>query len=155
MEPDGKWSNPKESVTAAANEFTPATDDNDELIEIGGLSTKPVKQEAASTDQILQRTPLHSGGTPGTSSPANHSSTNKRAAAQVIDLTGSDDDDDDDDESPVRPAKRPALNEFDRSLHREDLRSSFSNSGLVSRRNYPLIYSASSGSSSHASGYDT
>lgn len=146
VEPDGKWSNPK-----ATEGFTPAADDSDELIEIGGLKPLPLKEETSSSDQVLQRTPVHSWGTPGTSSPANYSSTNKRAAAQVIDLTGSDDED----ESPVRPMKRPTLNRLDRSLPPEDSRNSFSNGGLVSKRSYPFINSTSSGSSSHASGYDT
>lgn len=107
VEPGGRWTKPTDpdttnSNTTAIGGFTPATDDHDELIEIGGFSPVPMKKEQPATNQILQRTPVHSWGTPGTSSPANRSSTNKRAASQVIDLTGSDDEDD----SPVRPAKR-------------------------------------------------
>ena len=149
VEPGGRWAKPKDTDTTTNNTttggFSPATDDHDELIEIRGFSPVPMKQEQPATNQVLQRTPVHSWATPGTSSPANHSSTNKRAAAQVIDLTGSDDEDD----SPVRPAKRPALNGLNRNLLSEDSNDS------VSRRRYPFFIPTSTGHSSHANGYDT
>lgn len=104
MEPSGRWSNP--SDTAAAGGITPATDDNDDIIEIGEPTSVGIKQEPPTPDRGLQRTPAFSLEPPK-SSPANPSSSNKRPAAQVIDLTGSDDEDG----SPV-PAKRRALDPF-------------------------------------------
>ncbi|KAI9368006.1 transport protein particle component-domain-containing protein [Aspergillus egyptiacus] len=102
IEPDGRWSNPKEEVAVRPGNITPATDD-DELIEIREPGVTPVKQESFPVLDSLQRTPSRSREQSSTFSTA----TNKRSAP-LIDLTGSDDDEDD---SPVRPPKRPAVNQ--------------------------------------------
>lgn len=130
MEPSGKWSTPGDTAAGepASGQFTPATDDSDDLIEIREPSYPVVKREQASADSALLQTPAHSQGPPNLS-PVNPPSSNKRPAA-VIDLTGSDDDED---ESPVRPAKRPTIN-----AERQEFRSLYRDSDLLNGRRYAL-----------------
>ncbi|KAL2830637.1 transport protein particle component-domain-containing protein [Aspergillus pseudoustus] len=123
IEPDGTWSNPKEEVPASGpNSITPATDDDDDLIEIREPGVTPVKQEPLSVPldsfQPNQQTPARSRE----QSSAWSTATNKRPAP-VIDLTASDDEDDG---SPIRPPKRPAIN-VQRPLPRHDPRNSHTN----------------------------
>ncbi|KAI9040882.1 MIZ zinc finger protein [Aspergillus affinis] len=142
IEPDGTWSGPKDDENGAAGGVTPASyndyddeelkeeeeedDDDDDLIEIKEPGVPIVKRESLpSRGLTLQRTPVQSRE-PSTASSIARLSTNKRPAAQVIDLTGSDDEE----ESPVRPTKRPALNVFSRSLPRPGFRGSY-NGGTV------------------------
>ncbi|KAE8348184.1 PINIT domain-containing protein [Aspergillus coremiiformis] len=149
IEPDGKWSNPKVDEASEAGGVTPESDDDD-LIEIKELGNTPVKQESLpATSLSLHRTPAQSREPSSTSSAA-RLSTNKRPAAQVIDLTGSDDDNDDD--FPVRPSKRPVLNLLGRSLSRQEFHNS-NNSGLVNGRAAPLANQTCSESPSQPSGY--
>ncbi|KAL3455632.1 transport protein particle component-domain-containing protein [Aspergillus heterothallicus] len=105
IEPDGTWSNPKEEAQAAPETEEDYDDgDDDELIEIREPGVTPVKQEPLSVSlDSFQQTPARSREQSSTWSTA----TNKRPAP-VIDLTASDDENDDD--SPVRPAKRTAIN---------------------------------------------
>lgn len=104
IEPTGKWSNPKdEEATQNGGGVTPATDDDDDLIEIKEPSVIPLKQEPLPVHIALQRTPAQSREASTTSS-ATRPSSNKRSAAQVIDLTGSDDED-----TPPRHPKRQAI----------------------------------------------
>ncbi|GAB1206857.1 hypothetical protein APSETT445_005560 [Aspergillus pseudonomiae] len=94
MEPDGRWSNPKVGDVSEAGGVTPESDDDD-LIEIKELGNTPVKQESLPAASLsLQQTPAQSRE-PSSTSSVTRLSTNKRPAAQVIDLTGSDDDNDD------------------------------------------------------------
>lgn len=106
IEPDGTWTTPKSDDTTGANGVThnPASDDDD-LIEVNEAGFTPIKQESVATTLSLQQTPIQSRE-PSSAPSAARPSTNKRPAAQVIDLTASDDEED----LPVRPAKRPALN---------------------------------------------
>ncbi|OOF91069.1 hypothetical protein ASPCADRAFT_211338 [Aspergillus carbonarius ITEM 5010] len=126
IEPDGRWSNPNHEDSAKASGFTPTTDDDDELIEIREPGVTPIKQESLSAPAFLvHRTPTQSRE-PSATSSAVHLSTNKRNVAQVIDLTGSDEDDD----TPIRPAKRSALNSMSRSSLRQDFSNSY-NGGFL------------------------
>ncbi|KAB8069798.1 PINIT domain-containing protein [Aspergillus leporis] len=154
IEPDGRWSNPKIDDATGAGGVTPASDDggsdDDDLIEIKELGNTPVKQESLPTASLsLQRTPAQSREPSSTSSVA-RMSTNKRPAAQVIDLTGSDDDNGDD--SPVRPPKRPALSLLNRSSSRPGFPNSYK-SGLVNGRSAPFAGQTSSESPSQSGGY--
>ncbi|KKK25069.1 MIZ zinc finger protein [Aspergillus rambellii] len=115
IEPDGQWSGPKEETPVGPSGATPATDEDDELIEIREPGITPVKQESLPASDALHQTPARSRET---SSAWSHHTTNKRSAAQVIDLTLSDDNEDD---SPVRPAKRPAIELLNRPVPRHDL----------------------------------
>ncbi|KAL4989059.1 PINIT domain-containing protein [Aspergillus falconensis] len=113
IEPDGRWSNPKDEASATGpGTVTPATDD-DELIEIREPGVTPVKQEHFPPLDLWRQTPAPSREQSSTWS------SNKRPAP-VIDLTGSDDDDD----SPIRPPKRQAVH-MHRPLPRQDSRSSY------------------------------
>ncbi|KAF4272186.1 hypothetical protein KXW56_003089 [Aspergillus fumigatus] len=151
IEPDGKWSSPKEDEFKGAGGVTPATEDEDELIEIKEPGIVRVKQESLSASGLsLERTPAQSREPSATSSAA-RLSTNKRSAAQVIDLTGSDDDDGD--FSPVRPAKRLASNAPHRAYVRPAFRNSFS-SGLVNGGNFSTTNQTNSESPRHTGGLD-
>ncbi|PKX95768.1 Siz/PIAS RING finger protein [Aspergillus novofumigatus IBT 16806] len=133
IEPDGKWSK-----------------DEDELIEIKEPGIVHVKQESLSASGLsLERTPAQSREPSATSSAA-RLSTNKRPAAQVIDLTGSDDDGD---LSPVRPAKRLGSNAPHRAYARPAFRNSFS-SGLVNGGNFSFTNQTNSESPRHIGGFD-
>ncbi|KAL4976193.1 PINIT domain-containing protein [Aspergillus desertorum] len=113
IEPDGRWSNPKDEASATGPGIvTPATD-NDELIEIKEPGVTPVKQEHLPPVDLWRQTPATSREQSSTWS------SNKRPAP-VIDLTGSDDDED----SPIRPPKRQAIH-MHRPLPRQDPRSSY------------------------------
>ncbi|KAG2025908.1 hypothetical protein GB937_002050 [Aspergillus fischeri] len=150
IEPDGKWSSPKEDEFKGAGGVTPATEDEDELIEIKEPGIVHVKQESLSASGLsLERTPAQSREPSATSSAA-RLSTNKRSAAQVIDLTGSDDDGD---LSPVRPAKRLASNAPHRAYARPAFRNSFS-SGLVNGGNFSFTNQTNSESPRHIGGFD-
>jgi E3 SUMO-protein ligase PIAS1 len=150
IEPDGKWSSPKEDEFKGAGGVTPATEDEDELIEIKEPGFVHVKQESLSASVLsLERTPAQSREPSATSSAA-RLSTNKRPAAQVIDLTGSDDDGD---LSPVRPAKRLASNAPHRAYARPTFRNSFS-SGLVNGGNFSFTNQTNSESPRHIGGFD-
>ncbi|KAF4255839.1 hypothetical protein CNMCM8812_003881 [Aspergillus fumigatus] len=151
IEPDGKWSSPKEDEFKGAGGVTPATEDEDELIEIKEPGIVRVKQESLPASGLsLERTPAQSREPSATSSAA-RLSTNKRSAAQVIDLTGSDDDDGD--FSPVRPAKRLASNAPHRAYVRPAFRNSFS-SGLVNGGNFSTTNQTNSESPRHTGGLD-
>ncbi|GFF56194.1 MIZ zinc finger protein [Aspergillus lentulus] len=150
IEPDGKWSSPKEDEFKGAGGVTPATEDEDELIEIKEPGIVHVKQESLSASGLsLERTPAQSRE-PSATSSAVRLSTNKRPAAQVIDLTGSDDDGD---LSPVRPAKRLASNAPHRAYARPAFRNSFS-SGLVNGGNFSFTNQINSESPRHIGGFD-
>ncbi|GIK06524.1 SUMO ligase siz1 [Aspergillus viridinutans] len=148
IEPDGNWSSPKEDEFEGAGGVTPATEDEDELIEIKEPGIVHVKQESLSASGLsLERTPAQSRE-PSATSSATRLSTNKRSAAQVIDLTGSDDDG-----SPVRPAKRLASNAPHRAYARPAFRNSFS-SGLVNGGNFSFTNQTNSESPRHIGGFD-
>ncbi|RAK96428.1 uncharacterized protein BO80DRAFT_458967 [Aspergillus ibericus CBS 121593] len=116
IEPDGRWSSPNHEESSKPGGFTPATDDDEDLIEIREPGVTPIKQESLSDPTLLvHRTPTQSRE-PSAASSAAHLSTNKRNAAQVIDLTGSDEEED----TPIRPAKRPAYNSMNRPSPRQD-----------------------------------
>ncbi|RHZ45842.1 Siz/PIAS RING finger protein [Aspergillus thermomutatus] len=150
IEPDGKWSSPKGDEFKGAGGVTPATDDEDELVEIKEPGIVHVKQESLSASGLsLERTPAQSREPSATSSAA-RLSTNKRSAAQVIDLTGSDDDGE---LSPVRPAKRLASNAHHRAYSRPEFRNSFS-SGLVNGGNLSFTNQTNPKSPRHTGGYD-
>ncbi|KAB8253953.1 PINIT domain-containing protein [Aspergillus pseudonomiae] len=150
MEPDGRWSNPKVGDVSEAGGVTPESDDDD-LIEIKELGNTPVKQESLPAASLsLQQTPAQSRE-PSSTSSVTRLSTNKRPAAQVIDLTGSDDDNDDG--SPVRPLKRPALSLLNRSLPRQEFQSSY-NTALANGRTAPRAGQTSSESPTQRSGYN-
>lgn len=117
------------------------------MIEIKEPGIPSVKRESLPGRNLtLQRTPVQSRE-PSTTSSIARPSTNKRPAAQVIDLTGSDDDD-----SPVRPAKRPALDVFNRALTRPGFRSSYSG-GTVNGKASPYGSQHSPDSSGRIGGY--
>lgn len=104
IEPDGSWHSPEEPGTATLGGVTPATDDEDDVIEIKEPGAASVKREPVPLSLLgLQQTPAQSREASTTSSAAPFSG-RKRPAAEVIDLTLSDDDD-----SPARPARRRAL----------------------------------------------
>lgn len=131
VEPDGVWSNPNEAEAIKLGGVTPATEDDDDLIEISEPENKPVKQEPVPSSVMFERTPAQSRETSTPSSAARFSS-KKRPSAQVIDLTGSDDDDD---SSPQPPPKRPALNFPIRGDFHQPLASS-----PLHSRSYPSSY---------------
>lgn len=70
--------------------------------------------------------------------------------AQVIDLTASDDEDDG---SPVRPAKRPALNTFDRFLPGQETRN-LNSTGFSNGAALAFASQTSSESPAQTGGYD-
>ncbi|PLB34495.1 transport protein particle component-domain-containing protein [Aspergillus candidus] len=148
IEPDGRWSAPKGDDATGADGFNPASDE-DELIEVREPGVTPIKQEATSAQSYsLLCTPTQSRE-PSTASAA-HQSTNKRSVAQVIDLTASDDEDDD---SPVRPAKRPALNTFDRFLPGQETRN-LNSTGFSNGAALAFASQTSSESPAQTGGYD-
>lgn len=109
IEPDGAWSSPNDADEVKLGGMTPATDDDDDdLIEITEPGASAVKQEPMPTSLMLERTPAQSQSQSREASTPSSAvrMSKKRSAAQVIDLTASDDEDD---ESPVPPAKRPAV----------------------------------------------
>ncbi|GKZ27138.1 SUMO ligase siz1 [Aspergillus brasiliensis] len=126
IEPDGQWSSPNQEDSAKVGGFTPTTDDDDELIEIREPGVTPIKQESfPATSFFVHRTPTQSRE-PSATSSAPYLSTNKRNAAQVIDLTGSDEEDD----TPIRPVKRPAFNQTNRPSSQQDFCNPY-NGGFV------------------------
>lgn len=88
VDPDGKWSVTTQRSPSA--DFGPNSDDDEDIIEIQGLSQ-------ATRVNPSSQTPSSSGVREGTAVPR---SSSKRPISQVIDLTLSDDDE------PPRPAKR-------------------------------------------------
>ncbi|BCR89068.1 SUMO ligase siz1 [Aspergillus chevalieri] len=147
IEPDGTWSTPKSDDTTGANGVThnPASDDDD-LIEVNEAGFTPVKQEPVATALSLQQTPIQSRE-PSSAPSAARPSTNKRPAAQVIDLTASDDEED----LPVRPAKRPALNAPSHSFPALPSLSS----GYTNGQDFPLSSQTNySDTQSQRGGYD-
>lgn len=131
VEPDGVWSNPNDADTIKLGGVTPATDDDDDLIEITEPGSRSVKQEPIPSSIMLERTPAQSRETSTPSSAARLSS-KKRPSAPVIDLTGSDDDDD---SSPQPPPKRPALSFSIRGDSHQPAASS-----PLHSRSYPPLY---------------
>ena len=121
--------------------------EEDELIEVEEPGTTSVKQEPLPISISLQRTPVQSQE-PSTSS-AVLTSSKKRPAPQVIDLTGSDDDDDG---TPVRPAKRRPLNLPDRVFN-HGLDFAF-NGNLANGRNHLFSGQNDSQISSRNTSYD-
>ncbi|WEW61867.1 E3 SUMO-protein ligase pli1 [Emydomyces testavorans] len=107
IEPNGDWSKPG-NAKAEAQGPNPTGDDNDddELIEIQDSRVLSLKQEPTIYQMPSQTsiTPNRSSRELSSVSSAPRSSTKKRPASQVIDLTGSDD------EELPRPAKRTAFN---------------------------------------------
>ena len=135
IEPSGEWSSPKGDEATGTNGVTSGAeddDDDDKIIEVREPGVTPVKQEPVATKISLHQTPVQSRE-PSTTSSATRPSTNKRPAAQVIDLTGSDDEED----SPVRPAKRPALNTASRSFPAPEFRASL-NGSYTNGQNFSL-----------------
>lgn len=148
IEPDGQWSSPNQEDSAKVGGFTPATDDDDELIEIREPGVTPIKRESfPPTSLYVHQTPTQSRE-PSATSSAVYLSTNKRNAAQVIDLTGSDEEDD----TPVRPVKRPAFNQMNRPSSQQDFCSPYS--GGYVNGDIQLPSQPSSDFLSHAGGYD-
>ncbi|GAQ41186.1 MIZ zinc finger protein [Aspergillus niger] len=148
IEPDGQWSSPNQEDSAKVGGFTPATDDDDELIEIREPGVTPIKRESfPPTSLYVHQTPTQSRE-PSATSSAVYLSTNKRNAAQVIDLTGSDEEDD----TPVRPVKRPAFNQINRPSSQQDFCSPYS--GGYVNGDIQLPSQPSSDFLSHAGGYD-
>lgn len=146
IEPDGTWTTPKSEDTTRANGAPHPTSDDDDLIEVNESGFTPVKQEPVSTTLSLQQTPIQSRE-PSSAPSAARPSTNKRPAAQVIDLTASDDEED----LPVRPAKRPALNA---PSHSFPALPSFSN-GYTNGQDFPLSSQTNySDTPSQRGGYD-
>lgn len=116
VEPDGAWSGPIDSDMVNLGGMTPASDDDDDLIEISEPGVPSVKQEPGPPNIALQRTPAQSREASTPSSVARLSS-KKRTASQVIDLTESGDEDD---EFPIPSPKRLAPNLPSRSYPRQD-----------------------------------
>ncbi|KAJ5279895.1 transcriptional regulator family: Zinc finger MIZ-type [Penicillium angulare] len=135
VEPSGSWSKLDDNDAAKMGGATPATDDDDDLIEISEPSASVVKQEPTSSNILLERTPAQSRETSTPSSVVRMSS-KKRPVAQIIDLTGSDDDDGD--ESPVPPLKRAALGFSARGFSSQDPHQPVASSPLSGR--YPQPY---------------
>ncbi|KAJ5166510.1 uncharacterized protein N7482_005291 [Penicillium canariense] len=137
VEPDGAWSAPSDADPVNLGGRTPASDDDDDLIEISEPGVPAVKQEPIPSSMMLERTPAQSQSREAsTPSSAARLSSKKRPAAQVIDLTGSDDDDD---ESPVPPLKRQALSFAVRGLSSQDSHQLMASSPLNDRP-YPPPY---------------
>ncbi|GAD99330.1 MIZ zinc finger protein [Paecilomyces variotii No. 5] len=132
VEPTGQWSNPKdEGQPQNGGGVTPTTDDEDDLIEIKEPPAVPLKQEPLPVHITLQRTPAQSRE-PSTTSSATRPSSNKRSAAQVIDLTASDDED-----TPPRQPKRQALSLPGQLFPQHRLQGSYSHtSGNGTGTNY-------------------
>ncbi|GAT30780.1 MIZ zinc finger protein [Aspergillus luchuensis] len=148
IEPDGQWSSPNQEDSAKVGGFTPATDDDDELIEIREPGVTPIKRESfPPTSLYVHQTPTQSREPSATSSAA-YLSTNKRNAAQVIDLTGSDEEDD----TPVRPVKRPAFDQMNRPSSQQEYCNPYS--GGYVNGDIQLPSQPSSDFLSHAGGYD-
>ncbi|KAJ5753835.1 uncharacterized protein N7511_007988 [Penicillium nucicola] len=116
VEPDGAWSGPSDSDTGNLGGMTPASDDDDDLIEISEPGVPLVKQEPGSASIALERTPAQSREASTPSSIARLSS-KKRPASMVIDLTESGDEDD---EFPIPSPKRLAPTLPSRSFPRQD-----------------------------------
>ncbi|KAI9757847.1 MAG: SUMO ligase siz1 [Chaenotheca gracillima] len=107
IEPDGRWSaNNKPSTPSRANGRDSSDDGgDDDLIEIQDSRVASLKKEATPFSNPLTRTPPSSSREPSApSAPAYRSTSGKRPAAAVIDLTLSESEDEDDE--PPRPAKR-------------------------------------------------
>jgi E3 SUMO-protein ligase PIAS1 len=136
IEPDGAWSSPNDADEVKLGEVTPATEDDDDLIEITEPGPSAVKQEPMPASVMLERTPAQSQSQSREASTPSSAvrMSKKRSAAQVIDLTASDDEDD---ESPVPPAKRLALS----FSMREDPHQPVTSSPLHSRTNPPSYQS--------------
>ncbi|GKZ85196.1 SUMO ligase siz1 [Aspergillus niger] len=148
IEPDGRWSSPTQEDSAKVGGYTPATDDDDELIEIREPGVTPIKRESFPPPSFfVHQTPTQSREPSATSSAA-YLSTNKRNAAQVIDLTGSDEEDD----APVRPVKRPAFNQMNRTSSQQDFCNPYS--GGYANGDIQLPSQPSSDFLNHAGGYD-
>ncbi|CAK42174.1 uncharacterized protein An15g00050 [Aspergillus niger] len=148
IEPDGRWSSPTQEDSAKVGGYTPATDDDDELIEIREPGVTPIKRESFPPPSFfVHQTPTQSREPSATSSAA-YLSTNKRNAAQVIDLTGSDEEDD----APVRPVKRPAFNQMNRPSSQQDFCNPYS--GGYANGDIQLPSQPSSDFLNHAGGYD-
>jgi E3 SUMO-protein ligase PIAS1 len=118
VEPDGVWSSRTDSDTTKLGGMTPASDDDDDLIEISEPGMPVVKQEPGPTNIALERTPAQSQSREAsTPSSAMRMSSKKRPISQVIDLTESGDEDE---ESPVPPPKRPTSSLPSRAFSRQD-----------------------------------
>ncbi|KAJ9484046.1 hypothetical protein VN97_g9341 [Penicillium thymicola] len=124
VEPDGVWSSPTDSDATKLGGMTPASDDDDDLIEISEPGMPVVKQEPGLLNVALERTPAQSQSQSqsqsreaSTPSSAMRMSSKKRPIAQVIDLTESGDEDE---ESPVPPPKRLASSLPSRAFSRQE-----------------------------------
>ncbi|KAI9844097.1 MAG: SUMO ligase siz1 [Sclerophora amabilis] len=106
IEPDGRWSHntrPSSQSRDARDSSSNNLDDED-IVEIQDARVASLKKEATPVMSSIARTPPSSSREPSSSTASRHQSTsNKRPAAKVIDLTLSDSDDD---SEPPRPAKR-------------------------------------------------
>lgn len=120
VEPDGVWSSPTDSDATKLGGMTPASDDDDDLIEISEPGMPVVKQEPGPLNVALERTPAQSQSQSreaSTPSSAMRMSSKKRPIAQVIDLTESGDEDE---ESPAPPPKRLASSLPSRAFSRQE-----------------------------------
>ncbi|CAI7583756.1 hypothetical protein N7527_005644 [Penicillium freii] len=120
VEPDGVWSSPTDSDATKLGGMTPASDDDDDLIEISEPGMPVVKQEPGPLNLALERTPAQSQSQSreaSTPSSAMRMSSKKRPIAQVIDLTESGDEDE---ESPAPPPKRLASSLPSRAFSRQE-----------------------------------
>lgn len=149
IEPNGKWSSPKDEESARMGGAPTSPDEDGDLIEIKEPGIPSLKQEPLPAHIALQRTPVQSCE-PSTTSSTGRQSTNKRPAAQVIDLTGSDDED-----TPSRPAKRPFFNPPAQPCSEQGFSNSFSVNSLNCTGLNPSSQNSSESPSQATFYYDT
>jgi E3 SUMO-protein ligase PIAS1 len=111
IEPDGKWSQHSKAASPnnnnSNNHNTSFGSDDEELIEIQDSRVTALKMASTPVPSVgSARTPPMSSREASASATSTHASTSsKRPASQIIDLTLSDDDDD-------LPVSRPAKRQF-------------------------------------------
>jgi len=106
IEPDGRWSH-HSKASSLKNDNTSFGSDDDELIEIKDSRVQALKTVSTPVPSVSStRTPPMSSREASASAASTHASTSsKRPASQIIDLTLSDDDDD-------LPVSRPPKRQF-------------------------------------------
>jgi E3 SUMO-protein ligase PIAS1 len=106
IEPDGRWSQHSKAASPNNNNTSFGSDD-DELIEIKDSRISALKMASTPVPSVgSARTPPMSSREASASVASTHASTSsKRPASQIIDLTLSDDDDD-------LPVSRPTKRQF-------------------------------------------
>lgn len=141
VEPDGRWSTPKNGENAPTADKGGSTHDDDELIEVTGPPNGIVKQERPTASPAFPREA-------STLSPAQSASRKRSAPHDVVDLTLSSDDD----EPLLRPHKRRSVNGLGRNLVWEEPShgGSFGNGTY----NLPYLNQSSSTTPSRPGGYN-